>query len=84
MGADMHQVITSTIADPVNCSRCAQQHVVLDGIVQNCCCGEEHGFAYNEAEQNAFAQAVREWKASGERFSAAEVLARRDEILASR
>jgi hypothetical protein len=37
--------------------------------------------AYDTPEQAAFAQAVREWKASGERFSAAKVLARRDEIL---
>lgn len=39
---------------------------------------------YDNPEQAAFAQAVHEWKASGERFSATKVLARRDEILASR
>ena len=42
--------------DLVNCSRCKQQHVVLDGIVQNCCCGDEHSFAYNEAERDAQAK----------------------------
>lgn len=80
----MNQVIESALVHPVDCSRCGEQHVVLDGLVQNCCCGEAHGFAYNNDEQAAWAQAVREWKASGERFSADKVLVRRDEILASR
>ncbi len=39
---------------------------------------------YDNAEQAAWAQAVHEWQASGEPFEATVVLARRDEILASR
>lgn len=39
---------------------------------------------YDNDDQAAWALALKEWQTSGERFSAAKVLARRDEILASR
>ena len=38
----------------------------------------------DEAVRSAWTQAVREWQASGEAFTAARVLSRRDEILAQR
>lgn len=38
----------------------------------------------DEAVRTAWLQAIREWQASGEAFTANRVLARRDEILASR